>query len=77
MNDDRSLSVWTIYRYPRDYPMHYVARRFAIGAGEALPTVDIICKRSLAVLRREMELRGLYRMGRAPTDPPHIIESWL
>ena len=70
---DDALSMWTVYRSPRDYPGKYVARRFELDR----PTMDVIVDDALDNVRALMERRGLYRLDRYPDDDPVIVEVWL
>jgi len=69
-----TLSIWTVYDHPRDYPHCYVARQFR---GEQ-PTNSVIISADLeklrAVLLAEM---GLTRLERSANDDPVILETWL
>lgn len=37
-----TLSMWTVYEDPTDYPGEFVARRFVIGSGFSNPTTDLL-----------------------------------
>jgi hypothetical protein len=73
----RSISIWTIYDKPRDYPTCYVARRFEASADGVRPTADCIVSPQLEPLREELRDKGLTPLPPAPEDPPHLVESWL
>ena len=68
-----SLSLWTIYDHPRDYPRSYVARRFELDQ----PTGEHMVSPDIASLRDEMMRRGLTCLMRDPTDDACIVETWL
>ena len=70
------LSIWTIYYHPLDYPDTYVARRYETCYQGFQATDDIITG-PLEVIRKSLELRGLYRLPRDKQDDPCIVESWL
>jgi hypothetical protein len=72
-----SLSIWTIYDKPKDYPEIFIARRFEIQAGEAVATTDIIRSPFLGTIRNHMQERGLYRIQRNENDDPCVVECWL
>lgn len=70
------LSMWTIYDHPTDFPHSFVARRFEIGAGTAVPTTDIISG-ELQALRASFTMAGLHCLKRNDVDEPQIVETWL
>ena len=70
------LDIWTVYRFPADYPDQYVARRFAIDSGRPLATDDIVKATTLDGVREQLP-PGLFRMGRQAGDDYPIVESWL
>jgi hypothetical protein len=67
-----SLSIWTIYRHPSDYPGQYVARRYAVDE----PTSDVLTGKTLTEVRAKLP-RGLFCIQRHPGDDPVIVECWL
>ncbi|WP_326430379.1 hypothetical protein VQ574_20810 (plasmid) [Stutzerimonas frequens] len=69
------LSVWTVYRRPKDYPEQYVARRW-IAAPHPTPTEDILIADDLKTLQEKMP-PGLTRMQRQQCDDPVIVETWI
>lgn len=74
-----SLSIYTIYDHPKDFPDGFICRRFestgvpvarviaceVVGTGETLEQV------------RQCLPPGLVRLDRHPNDDPNIIETWL
>lgn len=73
MQRPEQLSIWVVYDHPRDYPSNFVARRFE---GEEA-TKDIMVCPDLEVIRRQLYLRGLVKLGRWEGDDPAIVEVWL
>jgi hypothetical protein len=71
-----SLSMWTVYDHPADYPNDFVARRSEIGDHGICITRDMFVAPTLAELRALLP-PGLYRMPRAPHDDLMILEVWL
>jgi len=71
-----TLAMYTIYDRPKDYPAEFVARRFDIGAGTALPGPVVARGKTLAEVRAQLP-PGLYNLGRNPEDEPQIVESWV
>ena len=73
----RELSMWTVYKRPRDYPRDFVARRSVITKiGKQEITDDVVVAPTLDEVR-ELIPPGLYRLDRMPGDLPHIVEVWL
>jgi hypothetical protein len=71
---EEDLSIWTVYAHPRDYPDHFVARRFVLAT--ATPTSDVLIASTLDDLRAMLP-PGFYRMPRMPGDDVNIIEVWI
>lgn len=64
--------IWVIYRRPRDFPAHFVARCWDMDK----PTDKYLLGRSLEDVR-DLLPDGLSQIDRSPTDDPCIVESWL
>jgi len=74
---DQSLSIWTVYDHPTDFPTEFVARRHKVRPGsEPVATTDLVHGESLAAVRTQIP-RGLTRLPRNPHDDPCIVEVWL
>ncbi len=73
----RLLVMWTVYDHPRDYPQHFVARKWEIHPGGERMTDEILKFASLEILREVMQRKGLSRLTRSPGDDPVIVETWL
>lgn len=71
-----ALDIWTIYRYPRDYPDKYVARRAGITNGSVTNTNEMFVADSLAEARKLLPA-GLHRIERHSFDDPVIVECWV
>jgi hypothetical protein len=73
-----TLSIWSVYHSPLDYPSQWVARRFLVGGGLAdpQPTTDMFVADSLEEVRALLP-PGLTRIPRSPIDHPVVVESWL
>jgi len=65
--------IWTVYKYPKDYPNDYVARKFI---GET-PTEEIILSENLDDIQDQLEALGLVKVSRIPGDDPVIVETWM
>lgn len=76
MSDETELSLWTIYRQPRDYPHGYVLRRHVASAKGSRPTEDAFYAYTLAEIRLLVP-PGLVCIGREDGDEPQIVETWL
>lgn len=72
------MAIWTIYDHPRDYPAHYVARRWELRRGDENPhpTDDVLLAEHLDELRRLLP-PGLSRFPCVDRDDPCIVETWL
>lgn len=76
---DRNLKIWTITKFPKDFPGKFVVRMSVIGLVPGVPiaadppwaVVD-----SLAAARQSLP-EGLHCMPRQPEDDPVIVECWL
>jgi hypothetical protein len=73
-----TLSMWSVYRCPLDYPSHWVARRFLIGGGrpDPEPTKDMFIAHSLDEVHKLLP-PGMVLIPRSPGDHPTLIESWI
>lgn len=74
---DGDLAVWAIYDHPRDFPDHFVARRWVIREGAAHPiaTNDQRAALTLDAVRGLLP-PGLIRLDRGPVDDVTIVETW-
>jgi len=70
-----SLSMWTVYDHPKDFPNSYVARRFEVDARGPRSTSDLMVSGDLELLRKTLEKRGLYKITRNPDDDACILET--
>lgn len=73
---DASLTMWVVYRHPRDFPGQYVARRFEIRGPKIIATPEIVIAPSLKLVREPLERRYV-RIERFGEDEPHIVECWI
>lgn len=73
-----TLHMWTIYDHPKDYPDHFIARKWSVGTKKDEPeaTDEIIARATLDEVRSVLPL-GLYCIGRKPEDDPCIVEVWI
>lgn len=75
MPDD--LEIWTIFERPKDFPDHFVVRRFRVSSAglEMDPTLWSIGD-SLAEARASIP-EHCTCLGREPGDEAQIVESWI
>ena len=67
------LTIWTIYKHPRDYPTKWVLRADDVPGGRR----DFIALAdTLEEIRAEVP-PFLHRMPRNPADDPVIYETWI
>lgn len=72
------MFFYAVYDHPKDYPDHYVVRRFLITPGKSVPEADIyLQKENLDELRLSLRLLGLFPIGRDKSDDPVIVETWI
>lgn len=74
---ERALTMFCVYAYPAEYPLHWVVRRcFVLETGEVrwdvLPRLAPDLEQA-----RELVPAGLFCQPRHPGDEPHIIEAWF
>ena len=73
----KTVSTWTVFQRPADYPDGYIARRFEIdGTGGPRPTLDVVTGLSLDEVRAKLP-RGLVCFARLDGDAPSVVEVWL
>jgi hypothetical protein len=73
------MEMYVVYERPKDYPQHFVLRKWYIGAveGEPLPDAEwFVLADTLAAIRTHIPL-GFIRLERDPNDEPQIVESWI
>ena len=71
----QTLTMWTIYRDPDDYPGQYVARRWE-ARETPVATGDLHLADSLEAIRALIP-PGLARLPRYDGDDPCIVETWF
>jgi hypothetical protein len=69
---DGPLELFIIYDHPRDYPGHFVVRRWVLDS----PTADFAIADTLEAARAEVPA-GMHRIPRRPEDDPVIVETWV
>lgn len=79
MQED-TLTVYTIYNNPLDFPGDYVISKWDTVKGSDEPQKDLnymFVDKSLEPCRDELKRKGLYNLGRHADDDPCIVESWI
>jgi len=67
-----ALALWVVYDSPIDLPGRFVARKWL----NEIPTSELIQGKSLDELRSRLTM-GLYKLDRAESDDPKIVETWI
>ena len=71
-----TMIQWTIYDHPRDYPEHFVVRKWEITDGHISPCPEKYLAATLPEARAHVPA-GYYNLGRMDDDDPVIIETWI
>jgi hypothetical protein len=71
-----TLTIWTIFKHPRDFPGKWVLRGFDVGNGVPEPHSECVTAESLDEVYEKLP-PGLARLPRHPDDDPVIYESWV
>jgi hypothetical protein len=72
-----SLTIFTVYENPTDYPGLIVVRGFLIGSEGAEPLAECELFGSLEEARSVLGGRRLFQLARHPEDDPTIVETWF
>ena len=78
MTDDTTLSLFTIYDHPSDYPAHFVVREYQVARDGCVSPVEPPQLYPTLQAARQVQFDA-WRMclRRQAGDDPVIIESWL
>lgn len=71
------LEFWTIYDKPKDFPGHFVARRFDIRGGKVEKTNIAILAASRQEIDAHFYQNGFTWLPRNSGDEAQIVGSWL
>jgi hypothetical protein len=74
-NND-TMTIWTVYQNPSDYPGKWVLRGHDVGSGTVTPQKDCFVADSYDLVITALP-SGLQRLHRFPGDDPVIYETWL
>jgi hypothetical protein len=67
------LTIWTVYKNPRDFPGHWVLRAHDVPGG---PRADCFVSKNYLGVIRHLPM-GMVRMTRFENDDPVIFETWI
>lgn len=70
------LAIWTIYKYPLDFPNNFVARKFFARAGQVVATGQVLLGTTLKEVRDQLP-DGLLWQDRQFLDPLQVVETWM
>jgi hypothetical protein len=72
------MEMYVVYKRPKDYPDHYVLRKWIIGAAKdrPLPSEWFALADTLDAIRAQVP-NGFIRLERDPNDEPQIVECWI
>lgn len=71
-----TLTIWTVFRNPRDHPGQWVLRGFDVSAGRSAPRAECVVADTLDDIHAALP-PGLTYLPRAEHDDPVIYESWV
>lgn len=71
-----TLTIWTVYENPSDYPGMWVLRGFDVGTEGVRRREECAVADSLEMIRAQLP-PGLARLAPIPGDDPVIYESWV
>jgi hypothetical protein len=74
-----TMSLFTIYDHPKDFPDHFVVRRFTVDKRGAIATGDRWNCENIDAARAVIRdlLPGAICFARSPEDDAVIVETWL
>jgi len=74
------FDMWVVYKYPRDFPDHYVARLWRAAPGFDAMSADrdqYVLADTLEELQEQLANAGRVCLERMPGDDPVIVETWI
>lgn len=77
MSEPDGLPIWTVCRFPADFPNQFTARKSTVLAGKVEISTEVYVADTLAQIRTQMQDMGLTCLPRDPKDDPVIVESWI
>ena len=75
MSPGPEMPMYVIYQHPRDYPEHFVVRKFIVQRRTVTATGEFSLWPNLNRARTAIP-RGMINITRHPDDEPQIVESW-
>jgi len=76
-DEDRPVTVWTIYHKPRDFPGRWVLRGHEVFPGRELRAHSFCFLADTLKEARAKVPAGAKRFRRSPEDHPAIHECWM
>jgi hypothetical protein len=67
------LTIWTVYKNPKDYPGHWVLRAHDVPGG---PRTDCFVSKTYNGVCKHIPMSCI-RVPPAASDDPVVFESWL
>jgi hypothetical protein len=71
---NRFPPIWIIYGHPKDYPFHFVVRRWY---GLIPAAIGCLCDTLVEARECAAEQGGDFPLGRRQGDDPSILEVWI
>jgi hypothetical protein len=71
------LEIFVIYERPRDYPEHFVMRRWAVSSDKKIQATDYFRLADSLDEARSYVPAHCIRVERDPKDEPQVVESWI
>jgi hypothetical protein len=68
-----SLTIWTVYRSPKDYPGHWVLRAHDVPGG---PRTDCFVSKTYLGVVGHLPA-GVVKLMPTENDDPVIFETWV
>lgn len=77
--DKESLSIYTVYDHPLDYPDSYVVRRWNVVGEDVVPDLKVlIVSKDLETIREMLVVQmGLTLIPRMLIDDSKILETYI
>ena len=71
------LTMYVVYKHPKDYPHQFVVRRFDIVGGETRVWKEPYALTETLSHARDAVPEGLFCLPRFDKDEPQIVEVWM
>ena len=70
------MELFVIYDHPKDYPGHFVVRRWFGTRWATIPTTDFAIADTLEAVRAEVP-EGMCRIPHQESEDAVIVETWI